>query len=363
MTRESVPPGKSRTPRLAYLSLHRTRSGQGGATHIEEMLRALRGLGWEVDLFAPSPDGGGRRGPWRLVRQFLGPQLRLVRFLREYDVVYVRHHPVALLCAWACRLLGVRRVEEVNGTLEDWYEIYPAARRLEAVFRRASSSSLRHADAVTAVCEGLASWVRETSGALGVHTIPNAADPEVFRPLEPAEPRYVAFAGALTPWEGVRTLLDAAASPHWPTHVELRVAGEGPLAAEVAAMARSYAHVRYLGRLDRADVPDFVARATAAVSAFHKPPYGASPIKLYEAMAAGVPVVVTEEIGQAEVVRAEVCGLVVPPQAPDALAEAVRELVDDPVEARRRGRRGRQAVVSSHKWIDRGRATDVLLRG
>lgn len=347
--------------RLAYVSLHQARPGQGGHTHITRICSGLEELGWEVDLFSPCIGPSQRRSPWHLVRQFVGPQLRVIRALRRYDAVYVRHHPFALLVTWACTLLGVARVDEVNGTLDDWYDIYPWSRRLSPVLECGSRTSLRQASAVIAVCEGLAEWVRDTSGQPNVHTVPNAADPDVFLPSAPAFPPRVIYAGALTPWEGIDCLLAAASAPVWPPGVELHIAGVGPMEGAVRDHADAQPHVIYVGMLSAEQVVEFVAKATVALSPFHKPPYGASPIKLYEAMSSAVPVVVSDSPGQAEVVRIEGCGTVVSPGDAEAMASAVAELAGDPAEARQQGARGRAAVLARHTWDHRARATDEVL--
>lgn len=348
--------------RLAYVSLHQATPGQGGHTHISRICGGLQQLGWHVELFAPAVGTSRGRSPIDLIRQFLGPQLRVILRLRRFDAVYVRHHPLAVLLAWACGLLGVVRVEEVNGTLDDWYEIYPWSRRLGPVLGRGSSSSLHRASAVIAVCEGLAAWVRDTAGQSNVHIVPNAADPDVFVPREPDSPPYAVYAGALTPWEGISELLAAASSPMWPSEVELHIAGSGPMQRLVRDRSNALPHVRYVGTVPVEQVVRLLGGATMALSPFYKPPYGASPIKLYEAMASAVPVVASDSPGQTEIVRAERCGIVVPPGDPEAMATAVAQLARDPAEARRRGARGRSAVLARHSWSHRARATDDVLR-
>ena len=65
---------------------------------------------------------------------------------------------------------------------------------------------------------------------------------------------------------------------------------------------------------------------------------------LIEAMAAGLPVVATRVGGNAEAVEDEVSGRIVPPEDPEALAEAILRLLSSPDDARRIGEAGRQRV-------------------
>lgn len=348
-------------PRVAYLSLHRTVAGQGGNTHIYEIQHGLRALGWSVESFVPDDASGSLQR----VRQFLLPQLRLILRARGIDVVYARHHPLAVVVALWCRWRNVPRVEEINGTLEDWYEIYPGLRRVRSPFEGLARFCLRSADGVVAVNDGLASWARQHGAHRIVEIIPNAADPDAYPPRteRPAgdQPPYVAYAGALTPWEGVETVLDAVTSPGWPVGVRVVIAGGGPLEERVRTVARDCPHLEWVGVLSRQDVADLLAGAAAALSPFWKPPYGASPIKLYEAMASGTPIIASNSPGQAEVVRAEECGVVFPPGDARAMCDAVRRIVDDPDAAEAMGRRGREGALARHSWAERSDRTNRVL--
>jgi glycosyltransferase involved in cell wall biosynthesis len=79
-------------------------------------------------------------------------------------------------------------------------------------------------------------------------------------------------------------------------------------------------------------------------------------------MACGVPVVVADFRGQAELVRQTECGLVVPPDDPAALARAVAYLYERGEETREMGRRGRHAIETEHSWDHRAAATAAALR-
>ena len=70
------------------------------------------------------------------------------------------------------------------------------------------------------------------------------------------------------------------------------------------------------------------------------------PLTLLEAAACGRPIVTTDMAGCREVVRDGDNGLLVPPRAPEALAEALRALAGDPARRLELGRRGRERAVS-----------------
>ncbi|MDY5612330.1 glycosyltransferase [Dysosmobacter sp.] len=72
--------------------------------------------------------------------------------------------------------------------------------------------------------------------------------------------------------------------------------------------------------------------------------------KIFEYMMAGIPVVCTDFTLWKEIVDAWQCGICVPPDDPDAIADAIRYLLDHPEEARRMGRNGRRAVEEVYNW-------------
>jgi glycosyltransferase involved in cell wall biosynthesis len=136
-----------------------------------------------------------------------------------------------------------------------------------------------------------------------------------------AEGRYALVAARLAPEKGVDTAIEAAAL----AGVPLRVAGEGPAAAELAQLAeRSVAPVEFIGRLDRASLERELAGAAMLVmpSRYHE----FAGYSALEAMAAGVPVVASNLGALPEMVGAARC---VPPNDPAALAARMRALWED----------------------------------
>jgi glycosyltransferase involved in cell wall biosynthesis len=77
--------------------------------------------------------------------------------------------------------------------------------------------------------------------------------------------------------------------------------------------------------------------------------YGLSPLKLYEMLACGLPVIVTDFPDQADLVRSLDAGLVVPPDDPAALARAVAELRAIPL-AREKMMKVAAVIKAEHSW-------------
>ncbi len=76
----------------------------------------------------------------------------------------------------------------------------------------------------------------------------------------------------------------------------------------------------------------------------------AIPTKMFEYMACGLPVVASDLLPIAPYIQDADCGLVVPPQNPQAFAKAIGYLLSHPEEARRMGENGRRAVIEKYSW-------------
>lgn len=108
---------------------------------------------------------------------------------------------------------------------------------------------------------------------------------------------------------------------------------------EAIASHRLEDTVHLLGR--RRDVPELLNAADLFVLSSRQEGF---PITILEAMAAGRPVIATDVGGCAEAVVDGETGLIVPPEAPEALADAIVALLEDPDRAREMGEAGRRRV-------------------
>jgi glycosyltransferase involved in cell wall biosynthesis len=137
----------------------------------------------------------------------------------------------------------------------------------------------------------------------------------------------------------------------------LLLAGDGPVRPDVEALVAALTlqkQVRLAGWIEDL-APLYATMDICALSSLNE----GTPIALIEAMAAGKAVVATAVGGVADVVEHERTGLLVPPQNPEALAEALVRLAADPGERSRMGAAGREAVVGR---FSAGRLVDDIDR-
>lgn len=179
--------------------------------------------------------------------------------------------------------------------------------------------------------------------------VPLGIDADAFAPgpVEPSAQTDLLFAGKLRYYKGLDDLLLALQQLDG---VRLTVVGDGPLRQRLETLATTPAltgRVRFLGEISDAELPLhyrsaklFVLPANCRAEAFGT--------VLLEAMAAGLPCITTElGTGTSWVVQDGVSGKIVPPRDPDALARAIRELLDDPATRHRMGDAGRRRVLET----------------
>lgn len=196
-----------------------------------------------------------------------------------------------------------------------------------------------------------------------IEVVPLGVQPEVF--AEPDRPRVadriVAMASADSPLKGVRTLLEAIAKLRTERLVELVVVGRatpgGPTAALVETLGISDA-VRFVHGLS---VDELVNTVGSAQIACVPSLYEGFSLPTLEAMSCGTPLVVSDAGAIPEVVgEPGLCADIVPAGDPDALAAALRSLLDDPHRRARMGAAGRHRAQTGFSWRTVAEATTTV---
>ena len=115
-----------------------------------------------------------------------------------------------------------------------------------------------------------------------------------------------------------------------------------------------YACVEYLGYLDRQGIAEVYGRSRIGMSTILNVGQYASldnfPTKVYEYMAAGLPVIVSDYPFMRRSVQEDGFGVAVDPADVDAIADAIQKILSDPQAAARMAENGRQAVLHKYNW-------------
>jgi glycosyltransferase involved in cell wall biosynthesis len=276
----------------------------------------------------------------------------------DYDLVYERHH------LFGSGLLGsvfddTQTVLEVNGSLVTEHEIRDSISAATAkVLRAVERSIVRLADKVICVSPKLADELRrrgvsETKPAV----VSNGCDTETFRPRENAKAElgwdeswnHVGFVGGLFDWHGVEQIVDSLAHVlEVEPRTKLVIVGDGPLRDELEQQASDSgveANVEFVGQVPHHRVPVFMSAFDVGTILKH-PDIPGSPLKLYEYLACGTPVVATDDADFDVVARNRV-GATARYDDSREVAEAILRVLDaDDADISRQAR----SVARDHSW-------------
>ncbi|MCW5892315.1 MAG: glycosyltransferase [bacterium] len=210
-------------------------------------------------------------------------------------------------------------------------------------------ATLRAADLVLADTAAHAAWYAElgaSAARLGVWHF--GVEPEFRAAPSPApEPGRVLFYGRGLPLHGLGTIVAAAA--RLGARASVTCIGTGPERARAEAQARALgAAVTWRDEIPLAELPGELARASVVLGVFGGSRKAAVvvPNKVYQAAAAGRPLVTRDGPGLREVLVPDTHCLAVPPDDPVALAAAVARLLDDRALAERLGAAARAHALA-----------------
>ena len=293
--------------------------------------------------------------------------------------IYQRYSLNNLAGVVLARRWGVPLVLEANGSEAKWRQDFGTLKYPELAYA-CERLILRQADVIAAVSANASEdLVAAGAPAERVRIVPNGVSVELFADATPmplpgdlsdASSFVVCFVGLFYPWHGVRFLAEAFALFHTRCpDARLLLVGDGEEAPVVRSVLERYGALEaahFTGLVPRSDAPRYMAAADVLVSPHadvHR--FIGSPIKLFEYMAAGKPIVATR-VGQIQEVLADAeSALLVAPEAPEAMARALERLYDDRAFGERLGRAAQAQARERHSWDTRlaailnGRPTDA----
>jgi glycosyltransferase involved in cell wall biosynthesis len=369
----------------------------GGSTHTLEVARGLARRGHTLHVVACSREGWGGiaalarpvstchdgfhlhhvdipKGAALLSAPLLG---RLARAVGP-DLIMERYYNFAGGGILAARRLGIPTILEVNASIVDPPEVFKRRLddRLGGPMRRWALAQCRWASRIVTP---LHTTIPPEIPRAKIAELPWGADVERFTPervngyagervidkrltRSPAHPLTptIVFLGSFRAWHGVLDFVQAAGMLlAGGRDCRFLLIGDGPERAAAERLAAAWpGRFEFTGAVPYERVPGLLAGATIGVAPFNTVPHPAlraagffwSPLKIYEYMAAGLPVVTADIHPLDQAIRDGQEGALFREGDIGGLAAAIARLLDDPPAARAMGARARERVIERYSW-------------
>jgi glycosyltransferase involved in cell wall biosynthesis len=265
---------------------------------------------------------------------------------RRYEIVHA-HEEAIFFLRFLKPLFGFRLVYDMHSSLPEQLRNYrfTTSRLLIGLFERLEDTCLRTADAVITICPELARYAVPRMPDPARHFLiensifedvrlaappPGGAGPTAAAPELPEGRPIVLYAGTFEVYQGLEILIPAFARARasCPKAFLVLLGGTPAQVQRLQALAEAHGlagHALILGRLPKTVAMAWTARASALVS---PRTHGSNtPLKIYEQLASGVPLVATRILSHTQVLSDEVCFLVEPEA--EAMAEGLARALTD----------------------------------
>jgi glycosyltransferase involved in cell wall biosynthesis len=308
--------------------------------------------------------------------------------LPRHDIVYARDFHTAVLALLPRWVFRRKLVYEINGLAGEEVRLRgnsSGIRFFSMVVRWAERMATASSDVTVSVTPQIASYlVTRFHCAPGrIKTIGNGVNSERFHPIrDPAlleewrerlgikkGDRVVAFVGNLAPWQGVDILIESGLRIlARMERVKFLIVGDGMMKGSLQGRAMESGFggsFIFTGMISYETVPVLINTADICVAPFiarRNRETGVSPLKVFEYLACGKPVIASRIEGLEMIERAGT-GLLVKPDDPGDLENALLRLLNEQEQLEEMGRKGSEIARKELSWESRVDAIERLLTG
>lgn len=162
----------------------------------------------------------------------------------------------------------------------------------------------------------------------------------------------IVYIGGLEKVRGIQEMILALSFISSPIRLKLAGRFSDPEFEKFVKTIDSWSSVDFVGWLDRKGIESILRQSVVGLVTLHpRANYVESlPVKMFEYMAAGIPVVASNFPYWAQIINDEKCGICVDPLDPVQIANAIDSLIESPGTSRMMGENGKQAIKEKYNW-------------
>ncbi len=382
--------------KILYITLENLSLHKGSVVHIKEVVTGLRKLGHLVDLIACSRERSEvadnfynlQRFPRRKKQPYLISSILLFiylfKILPRFNVIYARDYHTVII-AFIPRLFFKKElVFEINGLANEEQGLKGGSifnRILSSLIRVAEKAATTLSDKIVSVTPQIAAYLKDQFDcSVGkIEVVSNGVNINIFHPIRneailmhwkqklgiSSEEVIITFVGNLAPWQGVEYLIQVAEVliPEI-KNIKFLIIGSGALKKEFEAEVKRSGlshHFVFTGMVHYNQIPFYINIADICVTLKKRLKSGYSPIKLYEYMACGKPVVASRVKGL-EFLELEGAGRLIEPGNVKALEEALQDLCANKEKRINMGLKGLKIARERFTWDSRVIGIEKILK-
>src|SRR4030042_807708 len=378
--------------KILYITLENLSLHKGSVVHIKEIINGLRKLGYKVGLiastwgkFEESDDYYNlyrgflsrlfklKRQPYFISSIFLF--LYLLKVIPLYHIIYARDYHTVMIALLPRLIFRKKLVFEINGLASEEQKLKGDSvlnSILVFLIKKTEKLATKYSDRIVAVTPQIASCLMTHFDCKPdkVEVVTNGVNTKKFHPIQDKgllaewrkrlgiaeEEMVVAFVGNLAPWQGVEWLIQVA-----PTllrdfdNIRFLIIGDGILKDGLKASVNKLGisnNFIFTGMIDYKLIPLYINIADLCVLLKRRLASGFSPIKVYEYMACGKPIVASRVEGL-EFIEVEGIGRLVESENITSIREALCDLLKDSEKRIERGLKGKQLACQRFDWESR----------
>ncbi|MCP1356999.1 glycosyltransferase family 4 protein [Aneurinibacillus migulanus] len=326
---------------------------------------SLAGAGYETHLIAPDAPAGMHNGVrFHSITRGRGRLNRMTKTVRdvyrkaiEIDAdAYHFHDPELLPVGLLLKMKGKKVVYDVHEDvprqiLSKYWIPAPLRKVISRTFETFENFAAKRFDTIAAATP----FISKRFARIGCHSLYVNNYPLLAEFVTPErdwsrKERAVTYVGGISVKRGIQEMVKAMGR----TDTKLLLAGKFIPASlrDETTRIPGWERVEEFGHVSREEVQQILGHSMAGLVTLH--PIinykDALPVKMFEYMAAGIPVIASDFPLWREIVEGNECGICVDPLDDKQIAEAIQYLVDHPEEAKRMGDNGRRAIEEKYSW-------------
>ena len=392
--------------KILYITLENLSLQKGSVVHVKEIVNGLREAGHQVGLVAISSEQSENADHFynlnmmrfftrRLFRLKKQPHLLssillflyLLKIVPLFDIIYARDYHAVVVALFPRLIFKKKLVFEINGIANEEQKLKSHSflnRMLAFLIQQAERMATRRSDRIVSVTPQIVSYLMTNFrySPDKVEIIGNGVDIKKFQPIHNEallgqwkgrlgirkEEIVIAFVGNLARWQGVNILIESAIRLlSRGERLKLLLVGDGPIRKELVRRVLESGfdkEIIFTGMISYEDIPFLINLADICAAPFilrRNQITGVSPIKVFEYMACGKPVVASRIEGL-EFIEEEGTGRLTEPEDIISLEETLYNLIKEPKERLRMGGKGFQIARERFSWESRVTQIEEVLK-